>query len=272
MKIIISVLFSVVLICTLSASAFAESSSIPDERLLPRLVDNADLLSDREEEDLLEKLDEISERQEFDVVVVTVNTLDGKTAEAYADDFYDYNGYGFGAGASGALLLVSMEDRDWHVTTTGYGITVITDAGLDYMSDSFVPYLSDGDYEEAFETFAELCDDFVTQSRDGDPYDVGNMPRGKFNFFKSLLFSLGLGVFIGWCVVSGMKKAMLSVNKKENASDYTKAGSMKVTVSNDTFLYKNVSKIRRQSSSSGGGSSTHRSSSGRSHGGRGGKF
>lgn len=56
---------------------------------LPRLVDRADLLSDNEESALLEKLDEISERQKVDVVVAAADSLEGKTAIQYADDFYD---------------------------------------------------------------------------------------------------------------------------------------------------------------------------------------
>ena len=87
----------------------------------PRLVDRADLLSELEEEELEARLDEISERQQADVVVVTVNSLDGKSAQDYADDFYDYNGYGIGTDKSGILLLVSMEARDWHITTTDSG-------------------------------------------------------------------------------------------------------------------------------------------------------
>ncbi|MDD7113688.1 MAG: TPM domain-containing protein [Lachnospiraceae bacterium] len=42
---------------------------------MPRLTDEADLLTDAEEEELLTKLDEISERQQCDVVVATVNSL-----------------------------------------------------------------------------------------------------------------------------------------------------------------------------------------------------
>ena len=35
------------------------------------------------------------------LAVVTVNSLEGKTAEAYADDYYDYNGYGYGENDDG---------------------------------------------------------------------------------------------------------------------------------------------------------------------------
>ena len=79
----------------------------------PRLTDQADLLSDDEETELLHKLDEISERQQSDIVVVTRKSLKGKSAMEYADDFYDNNGYGFGDGKDGILFLISMEERDW---------------------------------------------------------------------------------------------------------------------------------------------------------------
>ena len=62
----------------------------------PRLVDGADLLTDSEETALRDKLDEISERQQVDLVIVTTDSLEGKSPMEFADDFYDYNGYGFG--------------------------------------------------------------------------------------------------------------------------------------------------------------------------------
>lgn len=166
-KKILSLLFVLLFCLTAAIPAFAAGD-------LLRLVDNADLLSAGEESALLAKLNEISERQQADIVVVTVDTLDGKTPMDYADDFYDYNGYGFGADKDGVLLLVSMEDRDWWMTTTGYGITAITDAGIEYISEKFLSYLSDGDYADAFTTYAELCDEFFTQAKSGRPYDIGH--------------------------------------------------------------------------------------------------
>ena len=63
-------------------------------------------LTDSEEQELNTELDEISEKQQCDVVVVTENSLDGKSAQDYADDFFDYNGYGYGDEDSGVLFLI----------------------------------------------------------------------------------------------------------------------------------------------------------------------
>lgn len=248
------------------------------ERMLPRVVDAADLLTDSEEEELCVHLDEISERQQFDVAVVTVGGLEGKSAEAYADDFYDDNGYGYGPSRDGALLLVSMEERDWHVTTTGYGITAITDAGLEYLSDRFVPALSRGEYARAFTEFADLCDAFVEQARTGGAdetgaYDVGNLPKEPFSVGRNLLYSLIFGLIVGGCGVTALIAQLRSVRQKGAAEDYIRDGSMRLRRSHERYLFSNVTKTPRPKETSGsGGSTTHVSSSGTSHGGGGGKF
>lgn len=241
-----------------------------DRPQYPRLVDNANLLTDEEQDSILQKLNEISERQKFDVVIVTTNTLNGKTAQDYADDFYDYNGYGQGETFDGALLLVSIEDRDWHVSTTGYGIKAITDAGLNYMSKKFKPSLSDGNYAKAFNTFADLCDDFVTQAKNGKPYDKGNLPG---SLEKQIVAAVIIGIIIGFIGVSIMKAKLKSVRFQAAANSYVRQNSFNVANSNDVFLYSTVSKVAKpKDTGSSGGSSTHTSSSGTTHGGGGGKF
>ena len=74
---------------------------------LPRLVDNADLLMADDAEALLADLDSRSEALQFDIVIVTVDSLDGETPRNYAEDFFWYNNYGLGEDRDGALLLVA---------------------------------------------------------------------------------------------------------------------------------------------------------------------
>ena len=240
-----------------------------------RFVDLAGLVGEGITGEIEEKLREISTRQKMDVVIVTTNSLDGKTATEYADDFYDNVGYGYGEERDGILLLVSMEERDWAISTTGWGITVFTDAGLQYMQEQFLPYLSDGEYVEAFDTFVELCDDFITHAYEGDPYDVDALPK---TYFKVIWIPIGLvaGFLISAIVACvKMNTEMKTVVKQHSASRYTKDGSMNITNSNDIYINNVVTRRTIKSdndSHGGGGSSTHTSSSGSSHGGSSGKF
>lgn len=155
---------------------------------IPRLVDQANLLSASEETELLQKLDTISTEQGMDVVVVTTDSLDGKTPADYADDFYDDNGYS----EDGILLLVSMEDRDWWITTSGYGITAFTDVGLEYVGEQFLPSLSNGQYAEAFGIYADTCDEFISQAKTGDSYDAHNLPTEGDGIVEETVHQSGL--------------------------------------------------------------------------------
>ena len=258
MKKLITMLLALLITLSFAVPAFAEA--------MPRLVDQADLLTDAQEASLLSKLDSISNRQGMDVVVVTADTLDGKSPMAYADDFYDYNGYA----EDGILLLVSMEDSDWWISTAGYGITAFTDAGIEYLGNRFVPSLSDGDYAGAFETYANHCDEFITQAKTGDPYDTHNLPKEPFDFLLNLAVSFVIGLVIAAIATAVMKGKLKSVRAQAGASGYVKTGSMNVTHRQDLFLYRDVNRTAKPKDSSG--SSTHTSSSGRSHGGGGGKF
>lgn len=258
-----------------TGSVTSGAQSKVSQSTYPRLMDEAGLLSSDEAAEIKAKLDEISERQKFDVVIATVNSLSGKTPREYADDLYDYSGFGFGENKDGVLFLISMEDRDWYISTTGYGIAAITDAGREYIADKFTGYLSDGDYAEAFRIYANEVDRFVTNAVEtGKPYDVGNLPHDPLSLIW-IPISLVVGILIASAVVGGMKSKLRSVSFAAAADSYVKPGSMNVRESRDMFLYSTVSRTAKpkdNDSSSSGGSSTHTSSSGTTHGGGGGKF
>ena len=282
-KLFICVLLVATMIMGVSMVAFAadtSSENATNKNWLPRLVDNADLLSDEEEQSLLAQLDEISERQQCDVVIVTADSLEGKDVVAYADDFYDYNGYGFGADKDGVLLLVCMAEREYAISTTGFCIDALTDYGLAQIEDQFLPDLSDGNYSKSFGIFANCCDQFIEQAKTGTPYDTNN-EVGATTFgipvsliIRYLLISCVVGFLIAFIIASVKKSSLKTVAKQTQATEYMT--DFKLTRKHDQFIRSNttsntVSKSSERSSS-GGGSSTHVGSSGTTHGGSHGKF
>ena len=245
------------LVAGLTITAYAASN---------HLVDGAGLLTETDAAKLEAKLTQISDRCNLDVVIVTVDSTDGKSPMDFADDYYDYNDYR----TDGILLLISMEDGDWWVSTTGYGITAITDAGLEYISDRFVPYLGDGEFAEGFDVFADLCDEFIAQAKTGDPYDNHNLPKDPFRFVRNLIVALVIGAAAAGFATGSMKAKLKTVHQQAKADDYIASGSLQLTQSRDLFLYTHLD--RREKPKSSSGSSTHTSSSGTTHGGGGGKF
>lgn len=260
----------------------APLSPIQDGNGRVLVVDDADLLTDSEEAKLLSLAEEISARQKCDVAVVTNWSLGGKDSEAYADDYFDYNGYGYGENHDGILLLVSMEERDYAITTTGYGITAFTDYGLDYLVDRILPDLSDGDYYDCFRTYFETCDDLLTQARNGTPYDVhtsdgleGQRLRRTIMSPAFLLVALGLGFLLSLIPLAILKSQVKNVKWNRDAGNYVKNDSLVLNNKRDVYLYANTtSRVidTGNRGSGGGGSTTHFGSSGISHGGTHGKF
>lgn len=275
-----SLLLGVLLLAALAMPGFAVSEN-------PMVVDNAGLFSDTERKALEEKAQALRETYEMDVVILTVDRLDGKTPQDYADDYYDDHGYGYGDEYSGMLFLLSMEERDWYISTCGDAVYALTDYGIQQLGEAALPDLSSGNYYDAFDAYLDALPSFLDAYQSGHPIDgyadySGEYYHGdqeevvhyKEKRSPNLLISAVIGLIAAGATVGVMAAAMNSKRPQRSASGYLKAGSFHLSRHQDLFLYSNVSKTRRPepSGNSGGGSSVHRSSSGRSHGGGGGKF
>lgn len=248
-------ILTVILLC-FSLSIFASAQE--NDRTLGLVEDYAELMTDEEEALLTEKFEAFCDEYKMEIAVVTINDLGGKSAMEYADDFYDYNGYGYGENDDGLLALYvdgAEGEREIYITTHGKAISEITDADIDYITDIMIMYLSDGDYAWAFEAFVDETTDVVKVS-------------------VSLIWiplSLGIGILVVFFVLKTMASANKSVVRKVDAKDYVRSGSMVVTGSYDNFLFNNVTRVARPKNTSSD-SSTHTSSSGRTHGGGGKRF
>lgn len=252
--------------------SFVMNSGISDASGTKRVIDDANIISESEEAELNDKIKDIQSNN-FDVVILTVNSLGSKSEQEYADDYYDYNGYGFDDEHSGVLFLISMGERKYHISTTGKGIKAFTDYGIGKIKDEVKPCLSDGEYYKACDKFLAMTKDFVTAYKNGKPYDTNNHYKEKANILLREVIAFAVSLVIALIIVGGMKHNMNTARPSSSAGNYIKYDSMNLTQESDTFMYSNVSKTKIESnSSSGGGSSTHTSSSGSSHGGGGGSF
>ena len=236
---------------------------VPVERTLPLVVDNADLLTTEEENALCARFEMLAQEYQMELAVLTVPDLEGKTAEEYADDFYDYNGYGYGENDDGMLVLYKPGEegnRYIHITTHGKGLKAFSNSVCDNIIDSMIDDLKNENYASAFNTYADL----------GEKYLKPNVS------FIWLLMCVVIGMLAGFIIIKSIAGKNKSVRKQTNATVYTRPGSMVVTGSYDTFIGKRLyqtPKPKSDDSSSGGSSGgSHTSSSGRSHGGSGRSF
>ena len=269
MKRLSLILLALFMLLTLCAPALASS--------LPLVVDDAALLTASEKTELTAEARRLSEKYRMDVVIFTTGSLGGKTALNYAADYYDGKGYGQGDDHDGVMLMLSMQDRDWCILTTGSGIQAFTDYGIEVISDDIVPYFSGGDYAGGFKRFLHDADVFLAQAEKGEPYDIHNTVQLRSPFERAL--GAWVYLLIGAVLVAAIGLGILMIGMKTakpqySAAHYVKDGSTQIARMQDLYLYHTQTRVRvqKESSGGGGGSSTFTSSSGTSHGGGSGKF
>ena len=257
------VFFSVCLIILmLSPAVLAASDAI---------VDEADLLTQEQEDDLAGLALSIRNTYNMDVVVVVVSSLDGKTSQEYADDYYDYNGYGIGDDYSGVLFLLAINDRDYAISTCGEAIDALSDDDIDYLLDCVFDDFRNGDYYLGLRTYLDnLENEFYNYANSKDEVVKSKDP----NYGKIGVFSLAIGAGAGGIGLATMRSGMNTAKPQVGAQSYLANNSFTLPVNRDTFLYSRTSRTRIQSQSSRGGGrgSTHVGSSGRTHGGGSRKF
>lgn len=210
--------------------------------VVDRLFDGADLLTDAEEEKLGAKLDKISEKYEVDVAVATVDGTGDMTVDAYVEYYFDNSGLGYGPDRDGVLLLVDMDSREFRVLSNGkkLGAAAISSDDIDSITEKITEDLSDGNYADAFHTYADECEYQIDGHINGFP----------FNFGMNLLISLGIGLVLAFIITGVMKGKLKSVRSQYAAASYVKAGSLMVTESRDRFLYSRVTCEEKESKSS----------------------
>ena len=219
------------------------------------LVDNADLLSPRQEREVLQVLEQVEKAHNVRVAVVTMPSIGNNSMAAYANKLVDdvYND-----GAKGNMVLLQVTDqRKWYISTDRKlkDITGTNDA-LNYMSKAFVSYLSNGDYANAYKVYATKANDLLDYyAKNGKPVKkekpFPNEPALVFALFGAFIFTKS--------VRKSLLDSMSNVNAAVAADAYLDERSFELKDSSDNYMYSNVVAVPRPRGNGhhGGGSGGH---------------
>lgn len=229
MKKLLSLIFCITFLLAFSPAVLAASVSVLDE---------AEILSPREEALLTEQAQQIMETHDLSVVILLVDSLDGSTTWKYADTHFYSGNYG----KDGILLLLSVEYRDWEIATYGETAERISDRQCDGLFDSMADALSRNDFYEGIEDYFYALNGVLSRKSYGQ------------NIFLQIVVSVLIGAVVALITILIMRNKMNSVRPQHSAANYLIQRSYRLTEKRDIYLYSNVTKIRRsQNSSSGGG-------------------
>jgi len=240
------------------------------------IIDEAGLMKDREREALEEEAAELAEEYDCGVYVLTVDTMNGEQSRPFSENYYLENDLGVGDYKNGILFFVCMDTRDYITITYGQhptkdskfgvGRLAFSDKGVEYMEEQIVPFLSEGEYGDAFACYVELCGEYLAY------YDENDEPKepmdaGTFGIRLAIVVFLPLLTALVVCLI--FRSQMKTARSAESAGDYIPEESFHLTLETDQYVRttRTQTKIEQSSSSGSGGRG-----SGSFGGSKGGKF
>ncbi len=264
----------------------------------PRVFDQAGLFSETEIIQLEEKIAQCRKSTKMDVVIVSAYADGERSAEEYADDYYDYGGFGVGKKASGVLLLYYMDGPgqlggECYISTAGTMINMLTDERIESILDDVYGDLGNRDFAGATEHFLEDVKAYVKEGVESGQYtydrDTGEIVRyHSIRLYEVAIAMVIAGILAGSVCLDIKKRYAMKQSSREVSNSlqaYRADCAFHFSVAGDKMVNKYVRSVpvpRNTSSGSGGrghsGSSSagrstiHTSSSGSSHGGGGRRF
>ena len=205
----------------------------------PKMSDLSGTLDAAQINELETLLGEISTRLLVDVDVVLADSFEGMEPQEYAESYYDDNGYGYGENNRGILLAVSLSERQWWMVITGQVRGIFGDEEKEELTGNFTSYLKEDDYYNAFLAFAEGTDSIITEAlKDG--YDLDSTKSSEDSFFDPVLLIVSLlcAFILSFVVAVIRKKKLTTVELSQDAQEYTKEGSLHITLEKERYINK----------------------------------
>lgn len=228
---------------------------------LNHVSDLANVLSAAEAADLQAQAQQVYDKAKFDIILHTTNNSQNKGPMNYSFDYYhafrDPEIY-----PDGALFSILFDTRDFYEAARGTGIPLLTYREANDLQNVVGDKLKSGDYYGAMRDYIRYVRRIV-------------LPPTPFERAVELLpFILIAGLVVGLIYALILKSKLKIAKFQSGAGVYVLPDSLKLTQSEDIFLYQTVTrtKIQTSSGSSGGGGFSSGSRGGTSYGGRGGKF
>ncbi|MDF2609948.1 MAG: beta-propeller protein methanol dehydrogenase [Lachnospiraceae bacterium] len=262
-------LFTIILILSVFLFHTAIAFAAPEDQ---KVYDFYGLFTQEEVEELEAIAKEYGDEGQVDIVMITEDTLDGKTRKTYLGDFYDEYGFGYNQTFGDAvLILVNMDPNDRGVEIQGYGDAqyYIHNDRIEYMLDNIVSLLSDGAYFDAMEEFAKQSAYYMNEEKGVNTspvieaegsgnyygeasYDGPSNYYGEENVLENPLLLLGISALIG-AVAVGIMAYQSGGRVTVNSRTYMDGKNSGIVANRDDYIRTVTTRIRKPSNNNRGG-------------------
>ena len=193
------------LVLLFSLFAVASSIAAPLPALTGRVVDDAHMIDPATKAAIEQKLADYEKKSSDQVVVATIDSLDGEAIEPYANRLFRAWHLGQAGENNGVLLLVAKNDHKMRIEV-GYGLEgTLTDLHSNLIIEGMVPAFRKGDFSGGI---SHAVDDVLAvlsgnaaevearAARNQDTHDDVNWPAILFMIVWATLFFGGFATAI----------------------------------------------------------------------------
>ncbi len=234
----------------------------------PRASDITGDLTEEQLEYLEKRCREMSERFGYDIVVHIADNTFGMGRYGYPEEFYYYNGYGFGDNYEGIIAVLYKYSDTASIHAYGKANDKLTETNHSRL-------VAHSEIEDQYKAAVKFLDNIEHMEK------TGRVPRTMFEWIIAAVLSLIVGAVFAAIDYLRAKAGMKTPSIAFDANNYVVRGSLYIKGVLDRYLRTTTTKTYDPedddsgSSSSGGGSSyssSYSGSSGSSHTGSGRSF
>ena len=215
------------LICVVIATLFCVTSA---SALSLNVYDNASIFTQSEKAELNEMLAGLGEEHQAEVSVLTVDSCNNTDVDSFAELMYDSLGIGMGKSGGGVLIVYNTGKADGMrnvaIFASGTARERLDDSRINKIFDKMIPFLEAEENFAGFQVFADECDRALS---------------GEISIpFYQIPLAIGIAFVIALIIVGIEASKLKMVHRKTDAASYV--DEVRVTASQDRFLYRNVRK------------------------------
>lgn len=237
------------MLCLLSSIIIAPTTqAATNNKDIPYVIDDANLLSTDDQQDLNDLANKYSKKHNTSIVVVTTNDTNNLSTTDYASMYYDTYIHGNdGYNDNCVLFLIDIDNHKTNIFAYEDAAIRMDSGRSNKILDVVTPKLKGSDYDDAIKTFIKKANLYLGAEPGTNPDNI---------FFK-LWFQLLIAVIIGATAV-GIMVFNSGGRVTTNSATYLDHGNSKLTGCFDHYIRTTTTRTKKadNNNSSGGSSGT----------------
>jgi len=241
-RIIVAIALTVTAVLGVSAPAAAD---IPDAPVIGKpIVDEANILSDQDEYTISALMNLIRSETGHELAVLTVQSLNGETIEAFSLEVANTWGVGQEKQNDGVLLVIAMDERELRLEVgTGLEAEIPDATAKDIVDNVISPPLSQGDYVGGIVAGFKSLESIFLGETPATPIQTAPVSSGPAFEWNAGIFWSWTGGIVGAIVliiagVFGINKYLdrKAEEKREREEEERREAIRKARIEREKFL------------------------------------